>query len=132
MKKKLTHVKGCPPKPLTEFECELLQSWFNLPGWQFDDLIKPHCILIQESIIDYTPPKDGGTYETACIYGLIGFDSKTGERVIANIFVRERDLLYQFDSMGTALQLIEVLRKQNKRIKYLDEKESKKQQLKAA
>lgn len=135
MKKQLTHVKGSIPKPLNDFQTERLNECISLPGWQFDKLIKPHCVLIEEPIIDgfYSDPQEGkdATYISVCIYALLGRDKKTGEQVICNYFLRDDDRVYQFNDISGASIMVEILIKNYKRIRYVEEKEAKKQ-IKAA
>lgn len=137
MKKKLTIKRGLAPKTLTEYELQVMDNFVYLPGWQFDDTIRPRCIFIQEPLISgfYHEPEEGKspTYKSVIVYGLVGIGIKSGEMEISNIFVRYDERLYQFGAIESAFELVEILRKDLRRREYIAEKwkESKKQ-LKAA
>lgn len=133
MKKKT--IKREPiPKPLTEIEEQMLEDCFFLPGWQFDETIKRQCVLIQKLTIGtYTiKSEDGKTnYEddTALLYGHECLTGESKEKGIASFFIRYGCTLYQSLSIISAMELLDIMKKNFKREEYehtkFEEKEKK-------
>ena len=136
MKKKLTVQSGYIPKPLTYYESILLCKRMHLPGWQFDNIIRPRCVLIQQTnlVVDiYNPDKaKWSIIETVSIYGLMGVIGETEQRGIANFFIRHTSELYQCSNIEDTLNILEILRKDYRRNSYLKNKLKDKKSLIAA
>lgn len=79
-----------PPKPTKE-EFRLLDNYFDLHGWQFDDIIKPNCIHIQRYYIGHS----GDEARFAHLYGLKGQIPDTKEQIIVTKFLRFESRVYQ-------------------------------------
>jgi hypothetical protein len=65
------------PRKLTEEERETLNNCFCLPGWQFDEVIKPNCIQIDYYYVGRG--LYGDAMDWAYLYGLQGQRKETKE-----------------------------------------------------
>lgn len=112
---------GTKPKypPLTVHENRILNITGNrgmyLPGWQFDQTLKPHCVLIQSYYVGFVPGDSDADGKSIYVdlYGLEGRrGGETGEKIICTFFLRNRGLVYQFSDACDCEKYIILLRKE--------------------
>lgn len=94
----------------TKAEQQKLDSSFHLPGWHFEKVILPDCILISREFISNS--RVG--FEYATLYGLTGINTESRQRVIANFFLRYKSRLYQFNHIKDAIEMIELIKKEKR------------------
>jgi hypothetical protein len=116
------------PKRLTSEERRLLK-YIYLPGWQFDDTIKPlciklDCVYIGRSVDD----KEDSHYVD--VYGIKGQvttkdkddDTKEYKEVmVVNYFIKDAGSIYQEISLTGVVKLIGALKREHE-INYYEEK----------
>jgi hypothetical protein len=96
---------------LSELEKEHCFRRFYLPGWQFDEIIKPNCILIDTTYICGIGIDDEEESKIL-IFGLIGKDKNTNEKCIAAFFLKKEGHIYQVNAFWMIKQLLDALEKE--------------------
>lgn len=104
MQKKTVHPR------LTTNEKALVENYFHLLGWQFDEIIKVNCTKMTTHWIE--------SDEYAVIYGLKAIKADTKESCIANYFVRYESRLYQASCLETILSIVKALKVEAKVSEY--------------
>lgn len=105
-----------PPKPTKEEE-QRLDSYFYLPGWQFNKLIEDNCTEISSITIDWRIKEK----EQIIIYGLMAMKSDTKKDCIANFFVKHENRTYQCYLIEQAIEMVELIKKEYNYDKYQSE-----------
>lgn len=128
-KKKLAKtIKPPAPKPLTKEEKRILK-WIFLPGWHFDDTIKPFCIKLGDVYIGHSV-EDKTDRKYVTVYGIKGNrtieakdnDGKEEQQsVVVNYIIKDGVSIYQETVLTDLIELIAALKREHEIDNY-DEK----------
>jgi hypothetical protein len=113
-KSKQTKVRKqkAPPEPTLKDEQKLEQRCWHLPGWQFDSVIKPHCIHISLHHIGCDDSGKEPESAWADLFGLIGVYKDSQERICSSLFLRHEMRVYQLNSINDLPTMLAAIRKQ--------------------
>lgn len=116
------------PKPLTSEERRRLK-FIYLPGWQFDETIKPLCIRLDDVYIGHAVG-DKADREYVTVYGIKGertikAEDNNGKEekisTVANYIIKDDGCIYQEIDLSSVTELIAALQRKHE-IDYYDEK----------
>ena len=127
MKKKSVTKKADIPPKLTEYEYNRMESCMFLEDWHFDVLFikNENITFIQQFTVNYSNSKK------VQLYGLNAVIVETKQQAIANFFLRCDKEVYQSLYVDNLLEIVEIIRKYERRNDYEEDQKKEKKQLKA-